>query len=659
MTESENGPEVTEDGDGANRRAGTAAERPGRTGVTRPTGRRPVSILPWEAAEPSPETPARGGGRPPARRAPVPPSGLLSAPAPANRTGADDPFASLPPWLPPVRRPTPPRPPRSGRPASPGQRPPGYRGEPGGVAGPPDQRGSGSPGGDGRRGAPEPGGGAARTGANPVPRGPLGPPRLPPGPRTPVDGWPPPSQRPSYPQAHEPPALPRPSRPDPGTGPGIGFAVGPGLPVEPVIGLAPPSIAAPTTARPTTTEPTTTEPTTTEPTTTEPTTTEPAAPKPTGSNPTAAPITAVPPTTSTPTPPTPTDLAPAAARQPTPPPTTEPKPATPLPAALDPAALERVKPRRRLTADSIRHEQVVTPDQQVPRFGWRAAVYSATGGRVNLGIGAAERDWLELLDRVRRPLAGARQIAVTSIKGGVGKTTVAACLGLMLAEYRGDGVVAVDADPDAGTLADRLSGAATVTVRDLLANLDKIKSLGHFTEYTSLAGRLRVLAGEQDPAMGEAFRREEYQLVCRALARYFDIVITDSGTGLVHSTMRGTLELADRLIVVGSPTVDGASRASKTLDWLLAHGHERLVEDAVLVLCQDRGSHRVDHAQLYQHFAQRCRHVIEIPADQHLYSGGVIDPAMLQPATRQAYVELAAVVADGFSPAPEALPARR
>ena len=642
MTESENGPEVTEDGD----TAGTAAERPGRAGVTRPAGRRPVSILPWEAAEPRPETPARGGGRPPARRAPVPPSGLLSAPAPANRTGADDPFASLPPWLPPVRRPTPPRPPRTGRPASPGQRPPGYRGEPGqpgGAGGAPDQRGSGSPGGDGWRGAPEPGGGAARTGANPVPRGPLGPPRLPPRPRTPVDSWPPPAQRPSYPQALEPPALPRPSRPEPGTGPGIGFAADPGLPVEPVIGLAPPTAAEPITA-------------------------VPAAPNPAVPRPTAAPIT-TPPTTSTPTPstPTPADLAPAAARPPTPPPTTEPttgpttepKRATPLPAPLDPAALERVEPRRRLTADSIRHEQVVTPDQQVPRFGWRAAVYSATGGRVNLGIGAAERDWLELLDRVRRPLAGARQIAVTSIKGGVGKTTVAACLGLMLAEYRGDGVVAVDADPDAGTLADRLSGAATVTVRDLLANLDKIKSLGHFTEYTSLAGRLRVLAGEQDPAMGEAFRREEYQLVCRALARYFDIVITDSGTGLVHSTMRGTLELADRLIVVGSPTVDGASRASKTLDWLLAHGHERLVEDSVLVLCQDRGSHRVDHAQLYQHFAERCRHVIEIPADQHLYSGGVIDPAMLQPETRQAYLTLAAVVADGFSPAPEALPARR
>jgi MinD-like ATPase involved in chromosome partitioning or flagellar assembly len=651
MTESENRPEVTEDGDTAG--TGSAGgDRSGRTGVTRPAGRRPISILPWEAAEPSPEAPPRGGGRPPARRAPVPPSGLLSAPAPANRTGADDPFASLPPWLPPVRRPTPPRPPRTGRPTGPGQRGPGlpggglpggdgYRGEPGRRGDGPRTggfRGLSEPDGSPRtgesRGLPEPDG-SPRTGANPVPRGPLGPPHQPPGPRTPVEGWTSPGGRPSYPRALEPPALPRPGRGEPGTGFSI-ESVDPGLPVEPVIGLTPPAAPNPAAPNPAA---------------------NPAAPNPATVEPAAAPITAAPPPSVTATP---ADLAPAVPAPPTPLASPEPTapatsaPAVPAPAALDLAALERVEPRRRLTADSIRHEQVVAPDRPVPRFGWRASVYAATGGRVNLGIGAAERDWLELLDQVRRPLAGARQIAVMSIKGGVGKTTVAACLGLMLAEYRGDGVVAVDADPDAGTLADRLSGVATSTVRDLLDNLDKIKSLSQFTEYTSLAGRLRVLAGDQDPAMGEAFRREEYQRVCRALARYFDIVITDSGTGLVHSAMRGTLELADRLIVVGSPTVDGASRASKTLDWLLAHGHERLVEDAVLVLCQDRGSHRVDRAQLYRHFAERCRHVIEIPADPHLYSGGVIDPAMLQPVTREAYVRLAAVVADGFS-APAAL----
>jgi MinD-like ATPase involved in chromosome partitioning or flagellar assembly len=322
---------------------------------------------------------------------------------------------------------------------------------------------------------------------------------------------------------------------------------------------------------------------------------------------------------------------------------------TAVPAQVDDPPANAGPEPTKITADAIRHEKLVRPDHQVPRIGWRAVVHAATQGRINLGIGRAERVYRELLQRVCRPLTGARQIAVSSIKGGVGKTTVAACLGLTLAEFRGDGVVAVDADPDAGTLADRLSGETAVTVRELLADLDKITTLSQLGEYTSLVGRLRVLAGEQDPAVGEAFRRDEYQRVCLALARFFDIVITDSGTGLVHSAMQGTLALADRLIVVGTPTVDGASRASKTLDWLIAHGHQRLADEAVLVLCRDRSCTRVDQAQLRHHFSTRCRYVVEIPADPHLYSGGLINLALLAPATRKAFLRLAAVVADGFT----------
>jgi MinD-like ATPase involved in chromosome partitioning or flagellar assembly len=92
------------------------------------------------------------------------------------------------------------------------------------------------------------------------------------------------------------------------------------------------------------------------------------------------------------------------------------------------------------------------------------------------------------------------------------------------------------------------------------------------SHYTSLAGRLQVLASEQDPAMSEAFSRGEYERICAVLARFYNIIITDSGTGLVHSAMEGTLALADSLVVVGAPTVDGASRASKTLDWLVWGG---------------------------------------------------------------------------------------
>ncbi|HEV7791135.1 MAG TPA: AAA family ATPase, partial [Pseudonocardia sp.] len=117
------------------------------------------------------------------------------------------------------------------------------------------------------------------------------------------------------------------------------------------------------------------------------------------------------------------------------------------------------------SAADLTDDTIVRARVQRPTVGWRRAVYSASGGRINPGVSEAEAARNILLRRVRRHLPGAHQIAVSSLKGGVGKTTVSAVLGLTLAEHRGDRVVALDANPDAGTLADRLTGEIGVTVR--------------------------------------------------------------------------------------------------------------------------------------------------------------------------------------------------
>jgi MinD-like ATPase involved in chromosome partitioning or flagellar assembly len=187
----------------------------------------------------------------------------------------------------------------------------------------------------------------------------------------------------------------------------------------------------------------------------------------------------------------------------------------------------------------------------------------------------------------------------------------------------------------------------------MLENLESAYSLADVARYTSLAGRLQVLASEQDPAASEAFSRDEYERVCAVLGRYFNVIITDSGTGLVHSAMEGTLALADSLIVVGAPTVDGASRASKTLDWLGAHTYGALVTGAVVVLSSDRTSADIDRSRIRRHFAARTRAVVEVPFDPHLATGGRIELAQLRQPTREAFYELAALVADGFVPAAE------
>ena len=276
-------------------------------------------------------------------------------------------------------------------------------------------------------------------------------------------------------------------------------------------------------------------------------------------------------------------------------------------------------------------------------------VHAATGGTVNPGLSQAELHRRDSIERATAPVRGCHRIAIVSLKGGIGKTTTTAGLGLTLAEHRGDRVVALDANPDAGTLAERLTGQVHVTVRDLLDNLDSIRSFTDVSAFTSLAARLQVLASEQDPEMSEAFSEEEYRTVAHVLARYFNIVLTDSGTGLLHSAMSGTLAMADSLVVVGSPSVDGASRASKTLDWLIAHDYGELVSRAVAVISTVRpASKELDMARLREHFSARVRAVVEIPYDRHLVTGGIIDMAQLDPPTEQAFLELSATVADGF-----------
>jgi YVTN family beta-propeller protein len=233
---------------------------------------------------------------------------------------------------------------------------------------------------------------------------------------------------------------------------------------------------------------------------------------------------------------------------------------------------------------------------------------------------------------------------VCALKGGVGKTTVAACLGLALAEHRDGRVMVLDADPNAGTLSDRLTGGAGRTVRQLLDDIDRADSSTAVSRDAGELGRLHILAGERDPAMGDTLNRAEYERICAVLTRHYDIVINDCGTGLAHPTTDAVFARAGALVVVGTPTVDGAGRASRTLDWLEEHGHADQAAEAVVALCCDRTTERIDRDRLLAHFAGRCRAVVEIPHDPMLAVGGRIDPSAMREDVRRAFAGLAALV---------------
>ncbi|MGA4690130.1 MULTISPECIES: MinD/ParA family ATP-binding protein [Rhodococcus] len=278
---------------------------------------------------------------------------------------------------------------------------------------------------------------------------------------------------------------------------------------------------------------------------------------------------------------------------------------------------------------------------------WRERVDRLTGGRLD-GGGSERRE--ELVARIRQPIPGDYRIAVLSLKGGVGKTTTTVGLGSTFASLRGDCVIAVDANPDFGTLGQRIPQQTTSTVRDLLANASGIRRYSDVRAHTSQApSRLEVLASERDPAASEAFSEEDYRRVVDILQVYYNVILTDCGTGIMHSVMRGVLDLANTLVLVASPAVDAARSAAATLDWLQAHGYSDLVERTVVVISSPRpGAASIDMDALTAHFLARCRAVKVLPFDEHLAEGAEIDLERLRPATRTAFVELAAMVADDF-----------
>ncbi|WP_329427048.1 MinD/ParA family protein [Streptosporangium sp. NBC_01495] len=325
----------------------------------------------------------------------------------------------------------------------------------------------------------------------------------------------------------------------------------------------------------------------------------------------------------------------------------------PAPAFGAPARHQPPGTAPRQSADSLDPESLLRGRRNAPAGGWRKLVYKASAGLIKPGESPEVRRRRELVGRARTPVAtGHHRVAVLSLKGGVGKTTTTVGLGATLAQVRGDRVIAVDANPDRGTLSDKVELETSATVRDLLNERQQIKRYVDIRAFTSQApSRLEILASDRDPSVSEAFSAADYQSVSQVLENFYSICITDCGTGLLHSAMSGVLGLADQLVLVSSPSVDGARAASATLDWLEAHHYEELVRSATVVLCsvRPRSKSTVDLDRLEAHFAARCRAVIRVPYDPHLEEGAEIDLERLQPGTRESYLRLAASVGDGFA----------
>ncbi len=305
----------------------------------------------------------------------------------------------------------------------------------------------------------------------------------------------------------------------------------------------------------------------------------------------------------------------------------------------------------------------LSPADRPASWGWRGRVAAATGGRLRVRPGHAELRHRDRLAAVRRPLVGARTVVVVNPKGGAGKTPAALLLAATLGAHRGS-TLAWDNNETRGTLGLRALAHpdSNRTVWDLLADVDHFQTvkarIGDLAAYTRPQGEARfdVLASDGDPARMAQVDAVEFRRIREVLARFYGVIVIDTGNNVRASNWQAAVDAADALVVVSTYQADTAEGAGWVLDHLRSTGRGRLADQAVTVLSAARpATHPPVRRELIEHYARVTRAVVEIPYDPVIATGQELDLFALHRRTREAWLAAAAAVLDGLTGPPHPL----
>jgi len=264
-----------------------------------------------------------------------------------------------------------------------------------------------------------------------------------------------------------------------------------------------------------------------------------------------------------------------------------------LPAKL--TAIERVREALR----ALRGGESFVAATSPPPAGVPAPGAFALPARAPLRVRARDAwAYTDDLRRLERMIVSPRllrcvTIAVVSPKGGVGKTTTAALLGSLLAFSRRDRVIAVDTNPDWGSLGRRLAPGHTVFIDDLLVG-PLGQSHPSAIELDARLGRgpdgLMVAPAPTDPERASRLDEDAYRTLFERLAALVGTLILDCGTGLDSPAARAALSCSDQLVLVTDGQPDTASLVAEAAERRLAPQAPALV----LVVNKLERSSRVD-----------------------------------------------------------------
>jgi MinD-like ATPase involved in chromosome partitioning or flagellar assembly len=289
--------------------------------------------------------------------------------------------------------------------------------------------------------------------------------------------------------------------------------------------------------------------------------------------------------------------------------------------------------------------------------GWQAGIRRLTFGGISPGPGRVERRRRIASSSVRRTLDGPKTIVVINPKGGAHKTTATMMLAATFGLQRGGYTLAWDNNETRGTLGWRSSHADhTRTAVDLLHALPalgtegtvRIGDLDGFVR-TQPSEQFDVLASDENSASASSVDADSFSSLHQVLSRFYRVLVIATGNNLRATNWQAAVGAADQIVVVSTVREDTAQSAAWALDALRATGHDEAVRRAVTVLSAPEPKVDKDlQKRLRSHFGALTRAVLDVPHDKALVAGGPIDYDALSTTTRDAWLRVTAVVADGL-----------
>ena len=301
---------------------------------------------------------------------------------------------------------------------------------------------------------------------------------------------------------------------------------------------------------------------------------------------------------------------------------------------------------------TLRISDMVAPRKIPPGSGWRKFLHNISGKTVNPGESPAERHYRELRERIRRHIRKQYVIAFVSGKGGVGKTTMTACVGGVFRECRPENVVAIDAAPGFGTLAGRIDEAPPGDYAAVLNDTD-VQGYADIREHLGQNSvGLDVLAGNRSSDQPRPLVPAMFTGVLTRLRRTHNVILVDTSDDLEHPVMTAVLDSCDAVVFVSGLTADTSLPVTRAIDLLRSMGYHELVSRSTVILNDSRNGYEKDTRDyLTERFSQSGATVEFMPYDPHLAKGGIIDTANeLQKKTRLRLFEITAALADKYVP---------